>query len=557
LAKKDENRTKAELIKDIDHLRQRLAVLEKRKTGNTSLSEEKFSKAFRANTALMAISTFDEGRFTEVNDAFCRTLGFSKKEIIGKTSHELGIFANYEQRNNIKRNISKTGTIHNYEIDIIAKNGETRHGLFSIDIIELADGPYFLTVMNDITERKRAEKELAHLRNLLSNIVDCMPSALVGMNLDRKITQWNKKAEEITGVAEKDALGHPIEDILPKLNTIKPAIEKAIQSRQPHELPKVVIAEDSEPCFWAVTVYPLITDNIEGVVIRIDDISSRVQMEEMMIQSEKMLSVGGLAAGMAHEINNPLAGIMQSISVMQNRLFGDMEQNVTAASQCGTTLEAIQDYMDKRQVSAMLDNVLTAGDRASKIVHNMLSFSRKNDDVTDYYPITSLLDQTIDLASSDYDLKKRYDFRLIDIVRNYDRDVPMLKYSYSKIQQVFLNILKNGAEAMCDIDTVVPRFVLRVKSDDTGVLIEIEDNGPGMTNDVAKRVFEPFFTTKKVGIGTGLGLYVSYFIVVENHGGSMSVKSQPGKGTTFLIRLPIKEQHQHRRAFWEAEPSPH
>jgi signal transduction histidine kinase len=187
----------------------------------------------------------------------------------------------------------------------------------------------------------------------------------------------------------------------------------------------------------------------------------------------------------------------------------------------------------------------------------MLSFSRKNDDVTDYYPITSLLDQTIDLASSDYNLKKRYDFRLIDIVRNYDRDVPMLKYSYSKIQQVFLNILKNGAEAMCDIDTVAPRFLLRVKSDETGVLIEIEDNGPGMTNDVAKRVFEPFFTTKKVGIGTGLGLYVSYFIVVENHGGNMSVKSQPGKGTTFLIRLPIKEQHQHRRAFWEGGPSPH
>jgi signal transduction histidine kinase len=133
----------------------------------------------------------------------------------------------------------------------------------------------------------------------------------------------------------------------------------------------------------------------------------------------------------------------------------------------------------------------------------------------------------------------------------------MLKYSYSKIQQVFLNILKNGAEAMWDKNTVAPRFLLRVKAEDTGVLIEIEDNGPGMTNDVTKRVFEPFFTTKKVGIGTGLGLYVSYFIVVEHHGGNMSVRSRPGKGTTFTIRLPIEEKRQQRHAFWESSPSPY
>jgi signal transduction histidine kinase len=277
-------------------------------------------------------------------------------------------------------------------------------------------------------------------------------------------------------------------------------------------------------------------------------------MEEMMIQSEKMLSVGGLAAGMAHEINNPLAGIMQSICVMQNRVSGDMEQNEMTASQCGTTLSAIQDYMDKRQITAMLNNIFDAGERASKIVHNMLSFSRKDDHVAEYYPIADLLDQTIELASSDYNLKKQYDFRLIEIVREYDRDVPVPKYSCSKIQQVFLNVLKNGAEAMSDGNTKNPKFALRVKSENSGVLVEIEDNGPGMTSDITRRIFEPFFTTKQVGIGTGLGLSVSYFIIVENHGGTMNVKSSPGKGTTFIIRLPIQEKQKQYRAGLKSIP---
>ncbi len=538
----DERKTKAELTKEVTRLRKRVDQLEKLHSGEIKLSEEKFAKAFRANTALMAISTFEDGKYVEVNDAFCQTLGFAREEITGKTSQELGIFANYEQRNEIKKTIKETGSVHDCEIDIVAKNGEIRHGLFSIDVINLTNGPHFLTVMKDITDRKRAERDVKRLRNLLSNIVNSMPSALIGIDLDRKITQWNHKAEEIAGVLEKDAIGLPLGTVFPRLSRIKPGIEKAIGSRCPHELHKVAIDDGRDPRIWDVTVYPLIVSDVEGAVIRIDDITSRVHMEEMMIQTEKMLSVGGLAAGMAHEINNPLAGIMQSISVMQNRILGDMEQNERSAFECGTTLSAIQDYMEKRKITSMLSNVFNAGDRASKIVHNMLSFSRKDDDIAEYFPVADLLDQTVELASSDYNLKKQYDFKAIDIKREYDKDVPIPKYSRSKIQQVFLNVLKNGAEAMFDGNTKNPKFTLRVRSETDGMLIEIEDNGPGMANDISRRVFEPFFTTKEVGIGTGLGLSVSYFIIVENHSGTMNVKSSPGKGTTFMIRLPLEEK---------------
>jgi signal transduction histidine kinase len=143
-------------------------------------------------------------------------------------------------------------------------------------------------------------------------------------------------------------------------------------------------------------------------------------------------------------------------------------------------------------------------------------------------------------------LKKRYDFRQIEIVRDYAPDTPPVICQAGKMQQVFLKILRNGAEAMKGTQDAgrVPRFVLRVLPLGAVVRVEIEDNGPGMDEATRRRVFEPFFTTKPSGIGTGLGLSVSYFIVIQDHRGALSVQSQPGAGTSFIIELPV-EGHVH------------
>ena len=162
--------------------------------------------------------------------------------------------------------------------------------------------------------------------------------------------------------------------------------------------------------------------------------------------------------------------------------------------------------------------------------------------------MAELLDQSVNLAGSDYDLKKNYDFRQIEIVREYEADVPSVPCESSKIQQVLLNILRNGAEAMQEVmdkdNRINPCFVLRLKHEKEAgwIRIEIEDNGPGMEESIRKRIFEPFFTTKPTDQGTGLGLSVSYFIITETHEGEMSVNSAPGKGTTFIIRLPIQRK---------------
>ena len=151
------------------------------------------------------------------------------------------------------------------------------------------------------------------------------------------------------------------------------------------------------------------------------------------------------------------------------------------------------------------------------------------------------MEKTIALASNDYDLKKKYDFRRILIHKNYDEKVPDVLCSPGKIQQVFLNIIKNAAEAMAENEASKnsPQFDIKIYDKNNWVTIVIEDNGPGMDRDTQKRIFEPFYTTKEPGEGTGLGLSISYFIITENHKGRMDVESTLNSGTTFFIHLPI------------------
>jgi len=399
-------------------------------------------------------------------------------------------------------------------------------------------------LQTDKRSREEAEKELLKLRNYLSNIIDSMPSILVGVDAKARVTQWNLEAEKRTGIASSQAIGKTLSDLLPQLAREMDKVHQAIRERRAISDDKVAFKrEEGELAYSDITIYPLITNGVEGAVIRVDDVTERVRIEEMMIQSEKMLMVGGLAAGMAHEINNPLAGILQNIQVMRNRMQEGLEQNRRVAEECGVDMTDIGCYMERRGLLAMIEAVLESGARASHIVTNMLNFSRKSDVGIEPQDTAALLDRTLELAANDYDLKKRYDFRRIEIQRDYDPDLPLVPCDATKLQQVVLNLLKNGAQAMMERgDADQPhRFIIRTRQNGNWAQIDIEDNGPGMDEAVSKRIFEPFFTTKGVGSGTGLGLSVSYFIIHENHSGTLTVASEPGAGSCFVIRLPLQQ----------------
>jgi len=398
------------------------------------------------------------------------------------------------------------------------------------------------TLLNITDDLKKTVNKLNKAQSYVKNIINSMPSVLIGVDETSKVTQWNRQAEIETGLPAKKAKDRYLTEVFPRLSSEIEKIQMAMIEQQALVDTKVVHEIEGVAHYEDITIYPLTTNGEEGAVIRIDDVTEHVRLEEIMIQSEKMLSVGGLAAGMAHEINNPLAGMMQNASALINRLTSDLPANDETAAECGTDMVSIQSFLEKRGVFQQLQLIHKSGIRAANIVDNMLNFARKSDTKPASNNICDLLDKTVKLAENDYNLKKKYDFRQIEIVREYEPNMPSVLCEASKIQQVFLNLLKNGAEAMSEKQEKNgrSRFVLRIINTGNMALIEVENNGPAMNETTRKRVFEPFFTTKSVGVGTGLGLSVSYFIITENHGGRMSVESTTNKGTKFIIYLPFK-----------------
>ncbi|MFH2059008.1 MAG: ATP-binding protein [Pseudomonadota bacterium] len=398
-----------------------------------------------------------------------------------------------------------------------------------------------LRIHDEITERKEVENKIRLLRNYLTNVINSMPSVLVGIDPAGTVTQWNRQAEIKTGVSSKEASGKKLNDVFPRMAVDAQKIQKALLTQVPQEETKIARQVDGEKIYENITIYPLTSNGTSGAVIRIDDVTEQVRLEEMMVQTEKMASIGGLAAGMAHEINNPLAGILGNAQMLRLRLLEPSKKNIQTALDHSISFENLCQYLEKRELPKMIDNINTSGLRAARIVRNMLSFCRKSGEQFKLNSLPELLDNTLELITNDYDLKKKCDFKKIKIIRKYDDNLPLVYCENNEIQQVFFNLFKNAAEAMAEKEYIneSPFFIIRLKSKNDTAFIEIEDNGPGMEDSVRKRVLEPFFTTKSVGMGTGLGLSVSYFIITEQHGGAMEVVSSPGKGTNFLIRLPI------------------
>ncbi|MFV0421098.1 PAS domain S-box protein [Oleidesulfovibrio sp.] len=406
----------------------------------------------------------------------------------------------------------------------------------------------------DITALLEAESESRRLRDLLTNVVDSMPSVLVAVEADGCIVQWNKEAERVTGITAERAKGLHILEALGNYPSLAELVRVSIAERRPLVESKVARAEKSGRIVYEdLIVYPLGSEGHEGAVIRIDDVSERVLMEQTMVQAEKMLSVGGLAAGMAHEINNPLGAIMQGLQNVVRRLDPDNAKNLEYAKSCGLDMGAMTTYLRERKIYRMFSGMREASLRAAGIVSNMLTFSRKSDMSHSSCSVEDMLEDTLVLAETDYDLKKSYDFKSIKIVKEY-QSVPLITCNKTEVEQVLLNLLRNAAQAFFATgpEGVLPDgsrkmichkpvITIRTRRDDRYVYVEIQDNGPGMSEDVQKRVFEPFFTTKPPGVGTGLGLSVSYFIITRNHKGSMVLDSAPGRGSRFTVGLPLND----------------
>lgn len=227
---------------------------------------------------------------------------------------------------------------------------------------------------------------------------------------------------------------------------------------------------------------------------------------EQLLQAEKMTALGELVAGVAHELNNPLAGVMGYTQlVLRQELPADVRRR--------------------------LETVFSEAERASKIVRNLLTFARKHPPEKKYLGLNGIIEKTLEL--------KTYHFRSsqIQVVKDLVPDLPMTMLDYFQLQQVLLNLFNNAEQAL---EEGGGGGTIRITTRQVGDQIEtrVSDDGPGIPPEIQSRVFEPFFTTKKEGKGTGLGLPLCYGIVRE-HGGAIRVESEPGRGTTFVMEFPI------------------
>ena len=393
----------------------------------------------------------------------------------------------------------------------------------------------------EVQVRSKIEKKLTGFQNYLNSIIDSMPSALIALDEQLYVTQWNQEASALSGTRLDEALNQPIFLAFEPLKPFLPQLKQTVEQHTVAKIERVTWVKDDEPRHYALTFYPLMGGAGRGVVIRIDDITQRLSLEEMMVQSEKMLSVGGLAAGMAHEINNPLGAILHNVQNIRRRLSPELPKNLEQAEQIGVELSTVNQYLQAREVPQLLDGIQQAGARAAKIVTHMLSFSRRSTRQMAPCDLPALIDQAVEIAGNDFDLAIGFDFKGQAIIRQFDPALGPVPGTANELEQVLLNLLKNAAQAihLREDDSEPGRIILRTRLNPPWAEIQVEDNGIGMSESVRKRTFEPFFTTKEIGQGTGLGLSVSYFIITNNHKGQMEVQSTLGQGTCFTLRLPL------------------
>ncbi|PUA30809.1 MAG: PAS domain-containing sensor histidine kinase [Cellvibrio sp. 79] len=392
-------------------------------------------------------------------------------------------------------------------------------------------------LIDEVARHEQTGRQLRETKLYLQSMINSMPSIIIGVTAHGEVTHWNAAAENTFEIFSNEALGRNITELLPLFPVTIDVIRASIRGGDPYSIQHTQHQEDEKKRYFEITLYPLISSSEQGAVIRVDDVTMKVTIENLMIQNEKMYSLGEVAAGIAHEINNPLSVILQNVQNIVRRTDSHFGTNRERANELGIDVETIDRYMRAREIPGMLDSIREAGERSANIVRNMLEFSHNSQRKTSLVDIKHLIEQTIALNQSIH--PQKYAQHDLQLTTEFGDNLPAINASAPELQQVLLNLLRNAKQALHSPEIQNPSILVRAYAQNNQLVIEVQDNGPGMTDTVRQHIFEPFFTTKEVGSGTGLGLSVSYFIITERHQGTIDVKTAPGKGSNFIIKLPI------------------
>ena len=383
----------------------------------------------------------------------------------------------------------------------------------------------------EVAVRLLVEKELLQAKSYIDNIINSMPSLLISVDLDLRVTQWNKQAEQRCGVTATDAIGKTLDEVCQQQIGDQEQILKAINTRK-------VVYEDARISTTAdliryedITIYPLVSDSAIGAVIRIDDVTKEYRLRSELAHSRKLDAIGQLAGGIAHDFNNMLGGILGGAELLKRQIGSGEKAN------------------------RYLDIIIQSGSRAAGLTEKLLAFARKGK--TESAPID--VEKTIQeaVAILQHTIDKRVEISITTKASN-----AVVMGDIGQLQNALINLGINGGHAMPDGGKL--SYTLETLFLDAGYCagssfdltpgqyldIGVSDSGTGIPANILPQIFEPFFTTKNQGEGTGLGLAAVYGTVQE-HNGAISVYSEQGMGTVFHIYLPIVDRRAELRDGWE------
>jgi two-component system, NtrC family, sensor kinase len=514
------------------------------------------------------VITDTHGTIEYVNNKFCQVTGYSLAEAIGQNPRVLKSGQtspeDYKQMwETIAAGSEWHGEFHNKK-----KNGETFWEFASISPIKNADDviTHFLAVKEDITERKKIERELhkskaellvkhEELKSYIQqvektkkeweNTMDCVGDIVILADRANRIKRCNKSLSELTGVTIKEVVGRDWQELL---------------SEQGLNIPSSS-ASGNEFCHapsgrWFVFhSYPFTdrsSNEVTGSVITLHDntvvkqftselekaYSELKSTQAKVVQQEKMASIGQLAAGVAHEINNPMGFISSNLGTL-GKYLDRLDDFIRAQSELieMVTGEGASTGLREKRRAMKIDYIMEDGvelikeslegaERVRTIVQNLKSFSRVDEAECKHADINECILSTVNIVWNEL----KYKASLIKELG----DIPLTKCHPQQINQVIMNLLVNASHAI----EKQGEITVRTWQENGSIFMTVSDTGCGMAPEVVNRIFEPFFTTKEVGKGTGLGLSITYDIV-KSHNGEITVDSEPGKGTTFTVQLPV------------------
>ena len=373
-----------------------------------------------------------------------------------------------------------------------------------------------LSSQNLAKEVELRTAEVEAQRRFTEAIIDSLPLSLYAIDRNYRIVAWNRNRElGGLGVPRGDALGRNIFDVLTRQprKALEAEFERVFQTGKIARIEQESLAPDGTTKHWLISKIPMRAgeDEVTHVITVGEDVTERVEASSHMARAEKLAAVGRLAAGVVHEINNPLATISACAESLESRVASG-------------TFGSSPDVDDLREYLAL---IRSEAFRCKSITNGLLDFSRVRAGQFAHVDLGSVLQTAARLIEHQRRGEK------VEIKVETKRNLPFVSGDVSRLQQAVIALAANAIDAMPEGGTLT----LAARGESAEAVIEISDTGVGVAPEHLTKIFDPFFTTKEVGQGTGLGLAVCYGIVTE-HGGTLAVESTPGRGSTFTIRLP-------------------